>query len=87
MNGRWTFEYYETLTHTGFPFPQANDKYTDLNLALSEVTVETMKATSMQIQKYQIKYQTANQSASAGSEGEMKVYSQSLSVLEKILQN
>ena len=46
-----------------------------------------MKATSMQIQKYQIKYQTANQSASAGSEGEMKVYSQSLSVLEKILQN
>ena len=86
VNERWTVEYYKTLSHTRFPPWQANDKCTNLNVALSEVPPETKKATLTQAQKYRNLLKT-NQLVSAGSEGGMKFYRQRLSVLQKILQN
>ena len=87
VNERWTVEYYKTLSHTRFPPPQAKDKCTNLNVALSEAPPETKKATLAQEQKNRDLLKTTHQLAPTGSEGGMKVYSQCLSILQKILHN
>ena len=61
--------------------------FCNLNVALSKVPPEMKKATLTQAQRYCNLLKTTNQLASVGSEGGMKVYSQNLIVLQKILQN
>ena len=85
VNERWAFEYCKTLPYSRFPSLQANNKCTDLNVALSEVPPETKTATLTQAQKYRNMIKTTNQLVSTGKEGGMKVYSQPLSVLQKFL--
>ena len=63
VNERWKVEYYKTLSHIKFPPPQANNKCTNLNVALSEVPPKTKKAALTQAQKYCNLLKTTNQLA------------------------
>ena len=69
VNERWAVEYYKTLSHTRFPPTRANDKFTDLNAALSEFPPEMKKARLKLAQKYHNLLKTTNQLSANDSEG------------------